>query len=171
MAQRRYGLLVDHTLRGRTIGLGVLAMDDKGASVPWGGVLAAGGYSGPPVPITQSSGINGGVLGATLIFETTEPTIVSLPPLEPGINLRFIVGDAPAGGMHVIAVDPANPSSIHGGVQIANAVPGAVLARRDSRLSISSAAVPGDRISFASGRDRWYVSEGLFANDGSASFS
>ena len=163
MAQRRYGLLTDQQIKGRTTASGTLVAE--GGQSKWDGVVSAGGYDGAPVLVGQSAQISSSALGANLLIASADPIILHLPPLGGRFrNFRFVVAELPSAGAHEIQVHAEDVGTLWGGINLMRRVPSGVYATGDDRIIFNDGGSVGARVSLTSDGKRWYIAEG-FGNE------
>ena len=168
MAQALDGILVDYQLQGRTRFSGKASVN--GHSVPWDGIVAAGGLDGRPMAL-RTGRMAPSILGGNFLFNSDTPTQVVLPKLQIGRHLRFLITQPPEGGNHIIRVDPDDLNTLHGGFSVAKMVPGGVWGDGVNSISFTTKCSAGDRVSLVSNHLGWYIAEGFAVNSGAVVFA
>ena len=168
MAQQLHGRLSNYKLVGITRLSGHLGDSTVGRPglVDAEGALSAAGVHGPP---NEAPGaIPNELPGGTYLVSSTDAVQVRLPVPSAGRSFRFILGEAPGTGSHVI---DSGETPIHGGIVNLEAVPPGEFANGSTKIHFNSGSSAGARISLYADGQRWYVADGLANEPQAITFS
>ena len=174
MAQTLEGRLTDYALEGLTSFNGRITTEGAGTtgSVPARGVVAAGGLYGRIVVVEAGAHVlSSDYLGATFIFSNRTASTITLPGKRAGVAFRFVVGQVPDTGSHVVNLADGDGGLLFGGLSVGDSVPPAVFAQNRSSLAFTDMCSVGDRVDVISDGQAWYIADGLVASSAGISIS